>query len=65
MFLGSTNMYDGLNLGLQQLQTPSKNQNVCSVLLFTDGHPDSKTGIVELIAPSLEKIKKSGRVSCM
>jgi len=53
-------MLDGLKLGLDQLKTCSLNENsTSSVLLFTDGQADSKTGVVELIKPSLLDIKGS------
>jgi len=54
---GSTNMLDGLQTGLQQLIKAELGGKVASVLLFTDGHPDKKTGIVECVAPLVKQIK--------
>lgn len=55
-FPGTTNMYAGLQLGLQQLASTQERKGVCSALLFTDGHPDSREGIQGLITPSIKQI---------
>lgn len=46
-------MLAGLQVGLDQVPLTG----VSSVLLFTDGHPNTPIGVKELIQPALSKVQ--------
>jgi len=50
---GGTNMLSGLKVGLEQVPMTG----ISTVLLFTDGRPNTPTGVRELIQPALSKVK--------